>query len=579
MILSLIALGIAGGIAYIWSARGFFSALMHMVVVIFAGAAAFAVWEPVAYMLIEKGDQWIVDLSWGIALAVPFTVILTSVRLGLDKAVPKNVAADQVVDMVGGGLCGAVSGTITAGIVILSLSSMKLGTDMIVGFSPMSYDATGNLVRRNGLLYPVDRLTAGFYSFLSNGTLSTPTPLARWRPGLQDEGALLRTSFENGTAKSIARPGDFKLLGRYTVARAKPVANLFKDDQQAREQQIRTIDNEAVTPNGSYLDAYVLNFNSGAREAGGFISIGAGQVRLVCVPEEGSGPSIGLQPIAVISRAAGDSLDLGRWRYDAREVYIASAGGAADSRMAFEFAVPRGHVPLALYVKSVRVNVGDVKPFAEFAAPEDRDFDVRSKDLLVKAAASETIQGSGATVTVNESFVRVTNGIGGNLIFNAGDKRGIEINDKNRIIGGEAKFTVAELAKASGIDRALQIRSFASSYTNSIIQVDVSGNSPFSLAGDAAAGAEGAPALIDALGQRYPAVGFLFKNKQIVHLRMRVDAPITSLSELPTISRSAPDNNLVLIFRPDLNVEIVSFVIGNKEVAKFDTPIKVGQQK
>jgi hypothetical protein len=70
-------------IAYIWSARGFLSAFLHLLCVIAAGAIAFAVWEPMAlWILGQQGGQdgYALNLSWGVALGAPFVIALLGTR-------------------------------------------------------------------------------------------------------------------------------------------------------------------------------------------------------------------------------------------------------------------------------------------------------------------------------------------------------------------------------------------------------------------------------------------------------------------------------------------------------------------
>ena len=52
MILSLIVIGMVGGLTYLWLTRGFFNSFLHMICVLLGGAIAFAAWEPVSYTLL-----------------------------------------------------------------------------------------------------------------------------------------------------------------------------------------------------------------------------------------------------------------------------------------------------------------------------------------------------------------------------------------------------------------------------------------------------------------------------------------------------------------------------------------------
>src|SRR5215813_3532623 len=113
MVMVAIIVVVVGLTSYVWSTRGFFSALIHMACVIAAGAIAFGLWEPLGYLLLDmSGDRGfgslIRDVSWGLALALPFALSLALLRAGVDKLLPMNAQCDPTVDYIGGAACGLV---------------------------------------------------------------------------------------------------------------------------------------------------------------------------------------------------------------------------------------------------------------------------------------------------------------------------------------------------------------------------------------------------------------------------------------------------------------------------------------
>ena len=56
IVFNIILLGLIGLIAYWWANQGLFSAILHLLCVIVAGAVAFGVWEPLVYGLLLKGN-------------------------------------------------------------------------------------------------------------------------------------------------------------------------------------------------------------------------------------------------------------------------------------------------------------------------------------------------------------------------------------------------------------------------------------------------------------------------------------------------------------------------------------------
>lgn len=75
---------------YVWMLRGFFSALLHLVCTVAAGAIAFGFWEVLANLLLDQGGA-LENSAWGIGLALPFALSLIPIRIVFDKLIPANV--------------------------------------------------------------------------------------------------------------------------------------------------------------------------------------------------------------------------------------------------------------------------------------------------------------------------------------------------------------------------------------------------------------------------------------------------------------------------------------------------------
>ena len=69
MILSILIIIVIALAAFWWGNQGAFSALLHMLCALVAGAVAFAAWEPLAYMLLNAGGlpKFIPQFAWGLA--------------------------------------------------------------------------------------------------------------------------------------------------------------------------------------------------------------------------------------------------------------------------------------------------------------------------------------------------------------------------------------------------------------------------------------------------------------------------------------------------------------------------------
>lgn len=594
MILSIIVIVLVLVIAYIWASRGFFSALVHMVCVLIAGAVALGVWEPIAYLLLDKAgnQEWIVDMVWGASLAVPFALVLAILRLVIDKLLPANADLDGASNLIGGGLCGLISGTITVGILIISVNFLRLPQDF-AGFTQIDFDNTGSLKHNDKLIFPVDRITAGVYGYLSDGALRTSTPLAAWRPALADDGALLRTNYNTGGAKHTLPMGpkevSFELLGRYTVGEQPPAGSkptdLLKDTLtekgEAKAQTVTDLDGNRIEVGGAHIEGFLVNFKPGAREKSGGIVIGHGQIQLVCRSSDDS-DSIALQPFAMISQQEGDKKDLGRWRFDAPRNFFRSAGGASEATMAFEFLVPRGYTPLAVYVKGVRTDASEMQPFAKYPWIKERDQAIRSGNLLtgVLTNSGELDDSSAVKIAVDPATdtadVIINNSFIGAGVLNKDNLKGLEIDDERRVVNGEAKFFKNELTNR-GLERQLQVKQFAATEDTRIVQVRVGNLSRIGMLSGPALACDFSkpPILVDEAGQRYAAVGYMYADQTEYHISFLPGKPVRQCSDLPPLSGSRKDQDLFLIYRVSEGVKIKRFAIGNKTVGIFNPSILV----
>lgn len=581
--LDLLVLGIVAILGYTWLARGFLSALMHLLCVIAAGAIAFAVWEPVAFFLlnVDNGqNELLQNVAWGAALGLPFVAALGLLRVITDKLVPANCEVDGAVNMVGGGLCGIITGIITAGMAVLSIGMCRMPTSLF-GYKPVQYANDGALTVQSGLLVPADKWTAGLYKFLSAGTFRPlgGESLARLRPALAYEGALLRTNFEEGKSKVTLSPDAFSVDKRYTLVPAD-AGTLLRDAFDNKPQSFSTLKGESVNVAQSQIEGFVVTLKAGAKERSGNIIIGPGQMQLIVQTSETDPLStVAVQPLAMISQAA-NRPDLARWRWDSPGTFFQSVGGGADANFAVEFVTPRGSKPIALSVKGVRWNVSELQPAPTYASTADRDAAIRSKAILGRSAGA--IETAGAALirvrpeALNQSFpIRVDNSLPFSIILQKDAMNGLTLNEERPPEidgGGLVKFNTEDLKKQGFIDRNLQVRSFAASDDTRIVQVAVDGsNTQFGLLSDPASAADRsqAPMLIDSNGTTYTPVGYVFRNNEETHIYFSPQAPVASVNDLPTISRSRPDAELVLVYRITVGATITQFTIGNKAVATF----------
>jgi len=158
MILNIIVIVFLLAMAYWASTQGLFSALLHLAMTIAAGAIALAIWEPLtqAFLLGFKPP-----IAWGVGLVLPFALILLLLRLAADKLVPKNVNVMHLLDLLGGGAAGAISGVLTAGITLIGVGFLPFGSS-VAGYQPYAVSAYGQVEPAGGLWVPVDHWTTRF---------------------------------------------------------------------------------------------------------------------------------------------------------------------------------------------------------------------------------------------------------------------------------------------------------------------------------------------------------------------------------------------------------------------------------
>lgn len=594
--MNIVVIVIVLAMAYVAVLRKFFSSLLHMACVVIAGAIAFAAWEPLSYFILNKAPtrgffDFIEYSAWAIGLVLPFGVSLAILRLATDKLVPANAVAVPVADAVGAGICGAVSGVITAGILVIAVGTMRFKNSDF-GYEPVKYDG-GSLVRTGKLLLPADVLVGKFYAHASEDAFAAAEPLAKWRPEPWHAAEVMRLS-DRGLARNTARPADYELLARYRVEAAGN-ENLFKDKWATQPQSVSLLNGDAVGSD-SRIEGIVLDLKSTLREpSASYIAISAGQVWMVA-ENAAAGERLDLHPIAAIANPQGAETSLARFLFDSPNFSLSSAG-AAVRPMAFEFAVPNGFEPIAIYLKNIRRVLRPVPDEKTYTVAE-RDRAVEDGTLIEGSTPIPKDYGQVADGTqpnnpggspnpgqeASDKGLNPTNTLAGRMVLQKGTEKGLRIGEGNRILEGDGKWDPKALA-SKAIDKNLRIDKFHVDEGVVMVQVEVSGERPGSLLGQPMAAAQRIvpPQLKDTNGIAYDAVGWIYKDRDMVFIRYTPGQPIRGLSELAdndvVLSSSRNDQELTLIFLCSYGAEIKSFDIGNKEIFSLDNPLKLDQKQ
>jgi hypothetical protein len=599
MVMNILVIAMILGMGGLWLSRGFYSALINLMAVVLAGAVAFAAWEPLAYKILEgTGDRsFLQGSAWSLALAGPFVLAFGLFRAILDTILRANIKLHPITNYIGGGVCGAIAGFVSAGIAILSVGFLRLDAGLLPtdeadpasGYLNIEYSSNGSMQRSKGLWIPADEMVADFYSALSRTTFlqNQDENLATLYPDLAYVPTTLRYSYGMGKGRNTTRPKDFDVLGRYTVGKGKNLKgnDLLGDKWYLTEQRVTLFnmpDGSDAVPPGSHLEGFIIRFNSSAKELGGDTKVAVGNAQLRLLATNAEGQSTTLFPIAVAAQGEADKPAFQRFRYDGKDVFIASVGGASEAYFGFDFVMPAGFEPKYLYIKGVRHTVGEEKkPKAqEFATARDRDEAISGARLL-GGSANEPMDTSSVTVLRNDAStsntfpITISNSPGQTL-----NKMVVRmtVDDTNYIVDGDQKFSQDEL-KVFSIEKNLRIEGFASTSDRVNVQVDVSLNAPTCWLNHAKASLEDTkpPVLVDTNGVRYEPIGFIHDDKSsgLVQIRFTPSQVIRALKDLPTVSRSKPGDTLKLIFQVSRGVKIQYFGVGTHAIVEVKPTMDV----
>lgn len=586
MIMNLIVVVLVLSIAYAWMVRGVFSALLHALCALMAGAIAFAVWEPLSIMLVNASPErgffsFLESIAWGISLIIPFALAFLLLRMLSDKAVPNNIKNNTAVDYAGGAIFGAVTGVISMGILVIGIGNMRISTE---GYRPLWYsddraNGPGSLVEADSLWLPADKIVSALYANLSRGTMSTEQPLAYWYPELHLTGFASRISPGDGAARNAVRPEDFRIRAAYTVGpeNGTQMSELLKLEDGVQKYQ--DINKQTVTT--GRLFGYVIEFEPGAKERGekgaGVLVVSNGQIRMLAEDEDGNTQTI--FPLAVISESSKPG-QYGRWRFDAEGVFITSTGGKSQVPMGFEFAVPQGMAPVALFVKNVRVNTDELPDPVSYSSIEARDQLIRKGGIL-EGGREEVVYNDENAVLVTDTQQLEEISRGTRMLEIVGSvpaKRSFTVNEDNEIVGGQGSFSVQDEIgrRNTPVSRNLRVERYEIGQGQAMVKLDVSSGSPFGFLTPAARSAplDQPLKLIDTNGNAYEAIGFEYMDRELMELRYTRGSTLTGVGDTPTLSTTRDDQRLRIMFIITDGVEIDRFAIGDVIVARFNPPIR-----
>jgi hypothetical protein len=332
--------------------QGFFSAFLHLMVVIVSGSIALAFWEPIAQGMLYNmmGGQ-----AWGAALVFPFVTLLLALRLIMDRLVPDNMDFSKLTNMIGGGICGLFSGILSAGLLIIGMGFMGFSSNL-GGYQPLVVNDDNSIHGSpgQGIVGNAVVTTAGFYNMLSGGAFSSGHPLSLYLPDLAKQAAMYRVRTDDANASIAAGPNAVTITGgKYFISDTDiPADPYFKfalkqrPDQKPEDKQLVCIDTQWT--NGK--DPHTFDGDNTLR-------VQSSQVRLVVWSQGSRVDAQSLAPIGY-SRLVKPATGERHYHCFSLKKMSKSANNAnPDQRIAWFFLLPKDYKPKFLMTRRLRLPV------------------------------------------------------------------------------------------------------------------------------------------------------------------------------------------------------------------------------
>jgi hypothetical protein len=544
---NLIIIALVALIAYWWVNQGLFSAILHFVCVVVAGSIAFAVWEPLAVMMLEK--EIMVNYAWGIALLAPFALSLFLCRLACDKLVPDNLNFPQWMHYVFGGVFGVGSGVLTMGMVLIGAGFVQSAKDV------MGYEGTIRTMNMRGqpdatnqsLWVPMHLITERFYATLSAGALAPEfgASLQTAYPGLTDMAyGLQRDSFANGKARTSIQPKGVAINRVFYSSNYK---------------------NPTGAPGAWVVEA---EFGMPGTDSGGIFSISASQIRLIeRVPASESRPARYAFPVE-FSQPADSGSGMNIYPFDDITSYASNVPGQQSTRIFFAFPAAelggQNTPPAFVQVKGLRIALSTPADAQDY---DDRDIRLIMRGTDASLATDVPLTDPNrkmirARDLVSDYTVNPANGAVGEL--------GNMEHSENYLTFGKDNF----LKGGKPPSNANRVKGIYAAEGTSVLRLNISrGDSSIDVWNTRSdfrkqAGEEATLLLVDSEGATYAPVGYVWIQTDGVEIYLPKEG-IQTIKDFP-FQPSSGTHELFAIYRVTIGRKIVSVRLGTVVLANAD---------
>jgi hypothetical protein len=303
MIFSIVIILLVGVVAYFYYVQGLFTSLLTAVCAVIAAVIAVSYHENLADLAFRNR---MTDEGTAFSLVVLFAVTFVPLRLILDNLIPGNIRLPVLMDKIGSGVFGVVTGIFAIGVFAIAAQSLPFGPGIMGqsrfktlparsvtvpnarGQAADSY-VTDELSSekfvdddRQSLFFPVDDWVLGFVSFLSDGgSLAGDRTLASVHPNYLDEFFGQRLGIQPGAEHiAVNAPGHDQV----TVPLAYTPAQLAEADEEIPQLRNGTLQllKPTLTVGGSNVILVVrVMFDGSASDEDKFVRFSTGSIRLV----------------------------------------------------------------------------------------------------------------------------------------------------------------------------------------------------------------------------------------------------------------------------------------------------------